>query len=186
MDDNDITRLLCAAQRGDRTGYEAFVHATQASLHRLLTYLVDAGTAEDLTQETYLRAFTALPRYEARSPARLWLFAIARRVAADHFRASHRRPRHHRTDDWAAAAERRGMSAPAPDSTVSLRLAIADLHSDRREAFVLTQMLGLSYDEAAKVCGCATGTIRSRVFRARTDLVAALSPVDELRHESRI
>ena len=57
---------------------------------------------------------------------------------------------------------------------VALRALLAELDPDRREAFVLTQVVGLSYAEAAEVCGCPVGTIRSRVARARDHLVAAL------------
>ncbi len=60
------------------------------------------------------------------------------------------------------------------DRQVALEQLIAALPADRREAFVVTQVLGLSYAEAAEVCGCPVGTIRSRVFRAREDLVVAL------------
>ena len=62
----------------------------------------------------------------------------------------------------------------APDEAVLLRSLVTTLDLDRREAFVLTQLLGLSYAEAAAVCGCPVGTIRSRVARAREDLVAAM------------
>jgi RNA polymerase sigma-70 factor (ECF subfamily) len=58
---------------------------------------------------------------------------------------------------------------------VSIQLAVAALEVDRRAAFVLTQLLGLPYDEAAEVCGCPVGTIRSRVARARQDLIDALA-----------
>jgi RNA polymerase sigma-70 factor, ECF subfamily len=183
MDDADITELALAARRGDRAAAEAFVRATQASLHRLLSYLTNARQAEDLTQETYLRAFAALPRFQARSPARMWLFAIARRVAADSFRSAARRPRTAPLDERHATA-----SVPAPDTAVAIRQAIDHLTAERREAFVLTQILGLSYEEAAAVCDCAIGTIRSRVFRARNDLIETLNPTaaeDEPKHQTR-
>jgi RNA polymerase sigma-70 factor (ECF subfamily) len=63
--------------------------------------------------------------------------------------------------------------APDPADSVPARLLLEALDADRREAFVLTQLIGLSYAEAADVCGCPIGTIRSRVARARDDLVAA-------------
>src|SRR5699024_3454802 len=67
---------------------------------------------------------------------------------------------------------------PGPGGTVALQRLVAGLDRERREAFVLTRVIGLSYAEAAEVCGCAVGTIRSRVFRARTDLAAALAEQD--------
>lgn len=175
MDDAEITRHALSAQSGDRAAAAEFVRATQPQLHRLLSYLAGATQAEDLAQETYLRAFAALPRFRAESPARMWLLAIARRTVADSFRTEARRPRTTRLDEWSGIGDRLGR-APAPDTSVAIRHAIDRLDPDRREAFVLTQILGLTYEEAAEVCGCPRGTIRSRVFRARSDLMRALDP----------
>lgn len=179
MDDAEITRQALAAQRGERDAAHAFVLSTRRQLHRLLAYLVAPAHAEDLVQETYLRAFAALPRYEAQSPARLWLLAIARRVAADHIRLRRRRPALSGVEDWTTAAERAGAVTSSPANQITIERLISQLDADRRTAFVLTQLLGLSYLEAADVCGCAVGTIRSRVFRARNELVEAMDPPAE-------
>lgn len=173
MDDDAITGWAIAAQHGDREAAAALVRATSSSLRRLLSYLGDPQHVEDLVQETYLRAFAALPRYAARAPARLWLFAIARRVAADQVRAAQHRPRLADTD-WQQELDRRGPTS-SQAGLVDLRQAIAALEPERREAFALTRVLGLSYAEAAETCGCPVGTIRSRVFRARTDVIHALA-----------
>jgi RNA polymerase sigma-70 factor, ECF subfamily len=79
-------------------------------------------------------------------------------------------------EDWDAveALPRTGLTRGAADEAVLLRAVIAALEPERREAFVLTQLLDLGYAEAAQVCGCPVGTIRSRVARAREDLAAAL------------
>lgn len=175
MDDDEITRNAFLAAKGDEAASARFVSATQRQLHRLLSYLTTADAAEDLVQETYLRAFAALPGYEGRSPARMWLVAIARRVAADHLRTQQRRPRVKQAEDWASIAEFAGAREPDHGRTVVLRQVIAALDPERREAFVLTQVLGLSYAEVAEICGCAVGTIRSRVFRAREELSSALA-----------
>lgn len=172
MDDEAITGWAVAAQHGDRDAAAAFIRATTGPLRRLMSYLADPGDVEDLVQETYLRAFAALAGYARRSPARLWLWSIARRVAADQIRRKQRSPRVG-GQDWLRELDTR-RQAPPPAGLVELRLAIAALEPERREAFVLTRVLGLSYDEAAEVCRCPLGTIRSRVFRARTDLLATL------------
>jgi len=174
VDDDEITRHAFAAARGDRAAAERFVAATQRQLHRLLAYLSDPGVAEDLAQETYLRAFAALPSFAGRSPARMWLLSIGKRVAADHLRTSRRRPRTSQVEDWVAVAERGAARSPDHGRLVVLRKLVAELEPERREAFVLTQVIGLSYAEAAQVCDCAIGTIRSRVFRAREDLTTAM------------
>ncbi|MEV4755969.1 sigma-70 family RNA polymerase sigma factor [Micromonospora sp. NPDC049559] len=174
-DEADITGWALAAKTGDRTAAAAFVRATQHHVYRFLAHLVNAQEAEDLAQETYLRAMRALPRFAARSSAKTWLLAIARRVAADHVRSAAARPRTAVLSDWEAAAEaaqaRRGGGF---EDGVLLRELLDALPADRREAFVATQIVGLSYAEAAEVCDCPVGTIRSRVARAREDLVVAL------------
>nr|WP_246281884.1 sigma-70 family RNA polymerase sigma factor [Fodinicola acaciae] len=174
VDDLEITRCALAAGRGDRAAAERFVAATQRQLHRLLGYLSSPADAEDLVQETYLRAFASLPKFAAKAPARIWLLTIARRTAADHLRQRRRRPLTSAVDDWVDAAERAGSQAADHQHEVLLRQVIGGLDGDRREAFVLTQVLGMSYAEAAEVCDCPVGTIRSRVARARDDLVCAL------------
>lgn len=172
-EDAEITRWALAARAGDRDAAASFIRATTPQLRRMLRFLGDAEHVDDLVQETYLRAFQALPRYAERSPARLWLLAIGRRVAADHVRKAQRSPRLSAGEDWQRAAESR-RPVPGHAGYVALAAAVERLEPERREAFVLTRMLGLSYAEAAEACGCALGTIRSRVFRARADLLAAL------------
>ncbi|HWM06547.1 MAG TPA: sigma-70 family RNA polymerase sigma factor [Actinophytocola sp.] len=175
--DEAITNLALAAGRGDRDAANSFIKNTQRDVWRFLVYLAGASDAEDLTQETFVRALGSAHRFTARSNARTWLLAIARRVAADHFRAAASRPKIAGDQDWQAAAERRHTpNLPGIDDTVSINLAVRTLTDDRRDAFVLTQVLGLGYAEAADVCGCPVGTIRSRVARARRDLVEVLEP----------
>jgi RNA polymerase sigma-70 factor, ECF subfamily len=172
VDDATITGWALAAKAGDRAAATAFIRATQAQVHRFLAHLANPRDAEDLTQETYLRAMRSLPRFAARSSARTWLYAIARRVAADHLRAAGARPRIADTD-WQAAADAAGGGYRF-DERLALRDLIDGLAPERRLAFVATQILGLSYAEAAEVCDCPIGTVRSRVARARDDLVSAL------------
>jgi len=168
----EVTAAALAARDGDAAAAARFVRATQAEVWRLCAHLGDRATADDLTQETYLRAFRALPRFAARSSALTWLLAIARRVCADHVRG---RLRQVRVDPTAAPTETEPAAAARDvGEGVALRALLAELDPERREAFVLTQVVGLSYAEAAEVCGCPVGTIRSRVARARDHLVAAL------------
>jgi len=166
VDAEAVTRDALAAQQGDQAAAARFVRATQAEVWRLVAHLGGRAVADDLTQETYLRAFRALPRFAGRSSARTWLLVIARRVCADHVRTMAR----HRQ-------EPPGETVTGDISEqIILRTLLDSLPAQRREAFVLTQLLGLGYDEAAEVCGCPVGTIRSRVARARDDLIQALAP----------
>jgi RNA polymerase sigma-70 factor (ECF subfamily) len=139
----------------------------------LASHLVDAQSADDVTQEVYLRALPALGRFRGDASARTWLLSIARRTCADVLR---RRGRQRRL--WArlvAQPDPAAEAVPAADGEVELAALLAGLDDDRREAFVLTQVIGLPYAEAAEVCGVPVGTIRSRVARARADLVEDLA-----------
>jgi RNA polymerase sigma-70 factor, ECF subfamily len=166
-----ITDLALQARTGDAGAQAAFVRATQGEVWRFTAALVDPGAADDLTQETFLRAFKALPGFRGQSAVRTWLLGIARRACADHLRAVVRR---RRLD--ARLAAQAWTDAPHPDP--AHRLGTADLlgrlAEDRRTAFVLTQVLGLSYAEAAAVAEVPVGTIRSRVARARDELITAV------------
>jgi RNA polymerase sigma-70 factor (ECF subfamily) len=175
-DEAEITGWALAARTGDRVAATAFIRATTRDVHRFLNHLADSGDVEDLVQETYLRAMRALPAFDARSSAKTWLLAIARRAAADHIRTARRRPRLAWNSATEAAA--RAEAVPSFDGDVLLRRLLHGLDPGRREAFVATQVLGLSYAEAADLCQCPIGTIRSRVARAREDLVAALRADD--------
>ena len=166
---DELTRLLRAAQGGDRLALAGFIRGSQAEVWRLCAYLVDRQAADDLTQEVYLRAWTALPGWRGEASARTWLLAIARRTCAQVVR---RRLRHVTTPIEMAAGDHQVL--PDRAEAVLLTQLIAGLDPQRRAAFVLTQLLGLSYAEAAEVCGCPVGTIRSRVARARADLTNQL------------
>jgi RNA polymerase sigma-70 factor (ECF subfamily) len=174
VDDAQVTAWAVAAAAGDRAALAAFVEATRRDVHRFVAHLASAREADDLAQETYLRVLRALPGFAGRSTARTWLLSIARHAAADSVRTALRRPRTSAVDDWDSVGPRGGPAPSAVDESVLLRILVADLHPDRREAFVLTQVLGLTYAEAADVCDCPVGTIRSRVARAREDLVEAM------------
>jgi RNA polymerase sigma-70 factor, ECF subfamily len=175
-----LTRLASRARAAEEGALDAFVDAAYEHVWRLCSAVVDAQSADDLAQETFARAVRTLPRFRGDASARTWLLAIARHVCLDELRSRTRRRR--RDDTFAAlqAAERRGGDADASQAPAVADL-LAQLEPDRRAAFVLTQLLGLSYEEASKVCECPPGTIRSRVARARADLVkmVGVSGVDE-------
>ena len=176
-DDDQITHLAKSAGLGDRAALSQFIKATQRDVWRTVAYLADPASADDLTQETFVRAIGSLPRFTGRSTARTWLLSIARRVVVDQIRYNARRPRTaYVTDlDDALGQDRRGSRI---ENIVEIRILLDGLDPERREALVLTQILGLSYVEAAGVCGCPIGTIRSRVARARDDLLRAASQGD--------
>ncbi|HYX93571.1 MAG TPA: sigma-70 family RNA polymerase sigma factor [Geodermatophilus sp.] len=170
----DLERLAAAAVDGDPLAAAALVRATQSDVWRLCAALGDRQSADDLTQETYLRAFGSLHRFEGRSSLRTWLLSIARRVCADAIRSRRRRRLTLVREDAELEALGAGSDADQVGEGAAVADLLARLDPDRREAFVLTQLLGLPYAQAAEVAGCPVGTIRSRVARARADLVEAL------------
>lgn len=163
MATDHLRRLLEAGREGDDRALGELVRRTQPAVWRLCTALGSPGEEEDLVQEVYLRALRSVATYRGDAPVLPWLLTIARNVCADHVRRRQRQRR---------LAER--LRSVATDSVVVPSTPVDDLIAtldvDRREAFVLTQLVGLSYEEAAEVVGCPVGTIRSRVARARADL----------------
>jgi len=153
------------------------VRASQADVWRMAMHLVGPNEADDVTQDTFVRAWRALPAFRGDSSARTWLLSIARRACADAVRGNVRRRR------LVERAMREPSSSPHGDASGATSdiagphavTALVDgLPHDQRTAFVLTQVVGCSYAEAAAVCGVPVGTIRSRVARARERLVQDL------------
>ncbi|WP_405488878.1 sigma-70 family RNA polymerase sigma factor [Nocardia sp. NBC_00511] len=175
---DELTALALSAGRGDRRALEAFIRATQRDVWRFVAHLTDTQSADDLTQETFLRALRSLPSFAGRSSARTWLLSIARRVVVDRIRSASARPKS-ASGDWQSAIDSRHERdcADFPEELAITEL-LRGLPEDRREAFVLTQVLGLSYLEAAQAVGCPVGTIRSRVARARESLIELLDRQD--------
>lgn len=175
--DDAITAWALAARGGDSTAVDHFVRALHRDVIRYVAHLsADPQAVDDLAQDTFLRALGSLHRFEGRSSARSWLLAIARRAVADSLRYAAVRPRRADLPDWEPAvelAQPRGL--PGFDDGVVLLELLAGLPDERREAFVLTQLLGLPYAEAAELSDCPVGTVRSRVARARATLMALLA-----------
>jgi RNA polymerase sigma-70 factor (ECF subfamily) len=176
---DELARHAAGAVDGEPVAAAALVRATQSDVWRLCAALGDPQSADDLTQETYLRAFGALHRFEGRASLRTWLLAIARRVCADAVRSRRRRRLTLVREDAELELLAGGDGADRVAEGAVVADLLARLDADRREAFVLTQLLGLSYAEAAEVAGCPVGTIRSRVARARGDLIERLGDRDD-------
>ena len=129
--------------------------------------------ADDLVQETLLRAWANLNSFEPGTNMSAWLFTILRNL----FRSEYRKRRREVADSEGTYAETL-KTQPEQTSRVEFeefRTALAKLPADQREALILVGASGFSYEEAAGICGCAVGTIKSRVNRARTRLADLLS-----------
>lgn len=179
--DESITAWALAARGGDADAVERFVRALDRDVRRYVAHLCgDPQAVDDLAQDTFLRALGSLHRFEGRSSARSWLLSIARRAVVDSHRYAAARPRRADTPDWQLAVElAQPCDLPGFDDGIVLLDLLTTLPDDRRKAFVLTQLLGLPYAEAAEVSDCPVGTVRSRVARARATLMALLDESEE-------
>ncbi|HWL74986.1 MAG TPA: sigma-70 family RNA polymerase sigma factor [Burkholderiaceae bacterium] len=129
--------------------------------------------ADDLVQETLLRALANIQSFQPGTNMSAWLFTILRNL----FRSEYRKRRREVEDPDGSYAETL-KSQPEQTSRVEFeefRVALNKLPDDQREALILVGASGFSYEEAAEICGCAVGTIKSRVNRARTRLSGLLS-----------
>jgi RNA polymerase sigma-70 factor (ECF subfamily) len=165
----DATHELFAAQDGDPTAFERFVQLTIGDVTRFCHYLGDRDHVDDLVQDTYLRALRGLHTFRGDNTAQSWLITIARRACADSIthrqraRRTELTRRHHTTHN----------------TQLDTELLLDELPDDQRDAFVLTQLLGYPYDEAAVINGCPVGTIRSRVSRARAHLARLVTEAEQ-------
>src|SRR5436190_20522590 len=142
---DELTRLFLAARDGDRTALLHAVRASQTDVWRLARHLVGPDDADDVTQDTFVRAWRALPAFRGDSSARTWLLSIARRACADSIRGTVRRRRLvARVEDERA---RGGRRVGDHTGVSSLDQLVDGLDRDQRVAFVLTQMVGCSYVE---------------------------------------
>jgi RNA polymerase sigma-70 factor (ECF subfamily) len=173
-DNDSLLADARAAQHGDDVALGRLVRGTQAVVWRFCANLSSRQDADDLTQEVYIRASRNIGQYRGDAPVVSWLLSIARHTCADHVRKNQRRSR---LAQRMRAERHLGADAPA---ALELTDLVDSLDPDRKLAFVLTQVLGLSYEDAASVCDCPIGTIRSRVARARHDLVTAVRAAEAL------
>lgn len=170
LDRVDLTVLAIRARDGDRDAEAVFVRRTMREVWRYCAHVLDAGQADDAVQATYLRALRSLRTYRGDAAAKTWLLGVARNVCLDEMRSHGRQQRlitRLRAEPYDPTAD---DDAHPPE----LVQALGALGTDRKEAFVLTQLLGFTYDETAAIAGCPVGTVRSRVARARADLFVHL------------
>jgi RNA polymerase sigma-70 factor (ECF subfamily) len=154
-----------------------FQHSLLATIPHLRAFAIGlcgkADGADDLVQETLVRAWANRAGFQPGTNLTAWLYTILRNV----FYTEYRKRRHEVADtdgQYAAMQAHR----PLQESHIAFqefRVALAKLPDDQREALLLVGSSGLSYEEAAQICGCALGTMKSRVYRARVRLAATLS-----------
>jgi RNA polymerase sigma-70 factor (ECF subfamily) len=170
------TGLIEQAQRGDREAFAALIHRYWDSLYRWLVHLTrDSHTAEDLAQETFLKAFAAVKSFRAGSNFRAWLF----RIGHNNFVNQRRSIRHNRQAmplEVEESAEGPLEETMTREMTERLQEAISKLPTDFRAALILRAEQDLSFKEIADIMGITEQTARWRVFKARQKLMSSLSP----------
>ena len=186
--------LVQRAVAGDQRAFELLVIKYQRRLQRLIGRLVrDTDLVEDIAQETFIRAYRALPQFRGESQFYTWLYRIAVNTAKKFLQERKRSPT---MSDRAFVANEdndetfRVVVEPINDETPESVLAakeiaaavnsgLAALPLDLRQALTLREIEGLSYEEIAAVMDCPMGTVRSRIFRARELISAKLKPMLE-------
>lgn len=180
--------LVERVQRGDKSAFDVLVRKYQHKIIKLIMrYVRDQSEAQDVAQETFIKAYRALARFRGDSAFYTWLYRIAINTAKNHLVAQGRRPPD--TDiDAEDAVQYDGPSAlkenGSPEHQVlkdeieaAIFSAIDELPEDLRTAITLRELEGLSYEEIAQAMGCPIGTVRSRIFRAREAIDMKLKPL---------
>ncbi len=170
--------IVKRVQRGDKSAFDILVIKYQHKLAKLvLPYVHDQGDVLDVVQESFIKAYKALPRFRGESAFYTWLYRIAINTSKNYLTAQSRRPP--RTDvDVIDAEFYDGGSAMHDNTTPEANLAtlqikeaisrvISELPEELKTAITLREYEAMSYDEIADIMDCPVGTVRSRIFRAR-------------------
>jgi RNA polymerase sigma-70 factor (ECF subfamily) len=175
-------RLIVDARDGDRPAFAALVERYWDRLYRWLYHLArDRHGAEDLTQETFLKAFAGLRKFQPGTNFGAWLFRIAHNNFANHYRVAARR-RLALPEDLPSREHPPDEQAQGNETQQTLARAINRLPTEFRAALLLRVEEGLSFRQIAEVLELTEETARWRVFKARQKLLHALTPQPARRH----
>ncbi|NLO79637.1 MAG: RNA polymerase sigma factor RpoE [Xanthomonadaceae bacterium] len=180
--------LVKRVQAGDKRAFDLLVLKYQNRLVKLITrYVRDPTEALDVAQETFIKAYRALPNFRNESSFYTWLYRIGVNTAKNHLVAQGRRPPESDIDAQDAEQydfESRLKDQETPEGGVerdevarAIVEAIDELPEDLRTAITLRELEGLSYEEIAQAMDCPIGTVRSRIFRAREAIDKKLRPL---------
>ena len=168
----DDIALTLAAKDGDLDAFELLVRAhTPVVFTHALRFFGETGAAEDVTQEVWIKVFRALPTFDRRSRFSTWLYRVTRNTCLDQLRAGKHRPVPVDALDVPAEQD----FADEVVLRASLEHAMRALAPDDRDALSAVALFGLTYAEAGAELGVPSGTVKSRVFRARRALTHAIS-----------
>jgi RNA polymerase sigma-70 factor (ECF subfamily) len=179
MDPDEL--LVRRAQRGDRFAFEALVERHQSRLFTLAARVLGSRQdAEDAVQDALVRAWLALPRFRGDARFSTWLYRICLNAARD----ARGRRRIHVAEAETEPADPRDRFAEH-ELSGDLQRALNALPEDYRDAVVLADVLGCSYAEVAELTGVPEGTVKSRVFRGRSELAHLLGTAGERTESNR-
>ena len=180
--------LVERVQGGDRTAFDTLVRKYQHKIVKLVSrYVYEPAEALDIAQETFIKAYRALPRFRGDSAFYTWLYRIAINTAKNHLVAEGRRPVDQQMDlqdpeQYDLNARLKEVATPeslllTDEIQATVEAAIQDLPEELRTAIVLRELEGMSYEEIAAAMDCPVGTVRSRIFRAREAITSRLQPL---------
>jgi RNA polymerase sigma-70 factor (ECF subfamily) len=182
--------LVNRVQRGDKKAFDLLVLIYQHKVANLVSrYIRNPSETLDVTQEAFIKAYRALPKFRGESAFYTWLYRIAINTAKNFLVAQGRRPP--ASDLDADTAEQMDLGVRLQENSTpennllqeeiadTVRQAIEELPDDLRTAITLRELEGLSYEEIARAMSCPVGTVRSRIFRARAAIDAKLAPLLE-------
>jgi RNA polymerase sigma-70 factor (ECF subfamily) len=180
--------LVLRVQKGDKKAFDLLVLKYQQKISNLISrYIRDPHEVLDVTQEAFIKAYRALPKFRGDSAFYTWLYRIAINTAKNYLVAQGRRPPNDDVDAETAEQMDVGVrlkETGTPENLVlteeismTVQQAIEDLPEDLRTAIILRELEGMSYEEIANAMSCPVGTVRSRIFRAREAIDKKLSPL---------
>jgi RNA polymerase sigma-70 factor (ECF subfamily) len=182
------SKLVKRVQKGDKGAFDLLVLKYQHKIVNLvMRYVRDPELALDITQEAFIKAYRALPRFRGDSAFYTWMYRIAVNTAKNHLAAQRRRPLDVELDlqdpeQYDLHAKLRETDTPegvtlGKELKETVERAIASLPEDLRTAIVLRELEGMSYEEIAQTMECPVGTVRSRIFRARDAIAKKVGPL---------
>jgi len=197
MSEREIDQeLVERVQQGDKKAFDLLVLKYQLRLSKLVSrFLRNQSDVPDVVQESFIKAYRALPNFRGDSAFYTWLYRIGINTAKNHLVSQSRKSPANSIDaqdaeDYGASEWLKEYASPerealATELESTIHSAMGDLPSDLREAITLREIEGLSYEEIAAVMDCPIGTVRSRIFRAREAIDAKLEPMlDEGSHQA--
>ena len=194
-------QLVERAKRGDNKAFEMLVVKYQRRIERLIARMVrDVDLVQDIAQETFIRAYRAMPQFRGESAFYTWLYRIAVNTAKkalgelkrDLLVTESARAGTNDDDDETSRVERALTDGETPEGLLAskeiaqaVNAAMEALSPDLRQAITLREIEGLSYEEIAELMNCPIGTVRSRIFRAREAIALRLRPLLDTREGER-